>query len=207
MRTKKMAATLAAVLAMMAMGSVLAASAGAAPQWKFNGTTLTGKEDILGAATSSSLTIPGMTTVCEHFLYNMEIENSAGTGKGSITELPLFECHTSSGKCTVEAIGARKLPWPTHLVTASGKQYLFVEGIEVGILYEGPLCALAETEVIVTGTAGGLISNETETATFNSTTFSATGAKLKVGGTAIEWNGVFPTEAFEWHREQAISVG
>lgn len=207
MRTKKLGVILAAALAMLALGSVFTASAGAAPQWKFNGTALTGEEDVLGAAISSSMTIPGQKTICEHFLYNMEIENVSGAGEGEIEELPLFECHTATGACTVEAIEARNLPWNTHLVTVSSNQYLFVEGVEVGILYEGPLCPIAETEMIVKGTAGGLMENTTETATFNASTFTATGASLKVGATAIEWNGVFPTEAFEWHREESLSVG
>lgn len=206
MRTKILGVILAGVLATLALGSVFTASAGAA-QWKFDGTALSGKEDILGAAVSSSMTIPGMTTTCEHFLYNMSIENSGGSGKGTINELPLFECHTSSGVCKVEAIEARDLPWSTHLTTVSGKTYLFIEGVEVGILYGGEMCALDEVELPVTGTAGGLVSNETESATFNSSTFSATGAQLKVGSTPIEWNGVFPTEAFQWHREESISVG
>lgn len=206
MRTLKIKVLVAAVLAMLALGSA-AADAGAAPAWKFDGTSLTGTEDILGAATSSSMTIPGLTTTCEHFLYNMRIENNAGTGEGEITELPLFECHTSSPYCTVEAISAEELPWPTHLTTVAGNPYLFIEGIYVTILYGGEFCALGETEVPVIGTAGGSISNETESATFNASTFSATGAKLKVGGTSIEWNGVFPTEGFEWHREDSISVG
>lgn len=207
MRSKMMRVILAGVLAVVATGAVFTASAGAAPQWKFNGTALTGSEDIVGAAISSSLTIPGMTTTCEHFLYNMDVENVGGTGKGSITEVPLYECHTNTAACTVDAITPRKLPWPTHLTSISSNNYLFVEGIEVGILYGGELCALGEVEVVVKGTAGGLVSNAAETATFNASTFSATGAVLKVGGTAIEWNGVFPTEGFEWHREQAISVG
>jgi hypothetical protein len=207
MRIKKMRLILAGVLATLALGAVFSASASAAPAWKFNGTALTGSEDILGAAVSSSMTIPGLTTTCEHFLYNMKIENSGGTGKGSITELPLFECHTSSPACTVETIGAKNLPWPTHLVNVSTKPYLFVEGVEVGIMYGGEECALGEVEVVVKGTAGGSISNETESATFNAASFTATGAKLKVGATSIEWNGVFPTEGFEWHREQALSVG
>lgn len=207
MRTKMIGVILAAVLATVAFGSVFTAAASATPQWKFNGTALSGKENVLGAAISSSMTIPGMTTTCEHFLYNMGIENASGAGKGEIKELPLFECHTTSGACVVEAIEARALPWHTHLTTVSGKQYLYVEGVNVGILYEGPLCPIAETEMVVKGTAAGLISNETESATFNSATFSATGAQLKVGATAIEWNGVFPTEAFEWHRDESLSVG
>jgi hypothetical protein len=207
MNVRKLRTLVAALLAVLALGSVAAAQAGATPAWKFNGTSLSGKEDILGAATSSSMTIPGMTTTCEHFLYNMKIENSGGTGKGQITELPLFECHTGSSICTVEAIAAEKLPWPTKLMTVSGKPYLFIEGIHVSILYGGEFCALGETEVPISGTAGGLISNETESATFSKTTFTATGAALKAAGTPIEWNGVFPTEAFEWHRSEALSVG
>lgn len=206
MRSRTIKTILACALAMLALGS-LAASANASPSWKFNGTALTGNEDILGAATSSSLTIPGLTTTCEHFLYNMKIENSGGTGQGQINELPLFECHTSTPICTVEAITAEKLPWPVKLMTVSGNPYLFIEGIHVSILYGGEECALGETEVPVTGTAGGSISNATESATFSKATFSATGASLKVGATAIEWNGVFPTEGFEWHRNESLSVG
>lgn len=206
MRKKTIGVIVAGILATLALGSVFTAAASAAPQWQFDGTALSGEEDILGAAVSSSMTIPGMTTTCEHFLYNMQIENSGGLGEGEIDELPLFECHTNTAACTVEAIEARNLPWPTHLMTVSGTPYLFVEGIEVGILYGGEECALGEVEIPVRGTAGGLISNETETATFDASTFSATGAKLKVGATSIEWNGVFPTEAFEWHREESISV-
>jgi hypothetical protein len=207
MRIRTMRMMMAALLAALAIGAVASADAGAAPAWKFEGTALTGKEDILGAAISSSMTIPGMTTTCEHFLYNMKIENSGGTGKGEITELPLFECHTGSGICTVEAIAAEKLPWPTKLMTVGGKPYLWIEGIHVSILYGGEFCALGETEVPIAGTAAGEINNATETATFNASTFSATGASLKAAGTPIEWKGVFPTEAFEWHREDSLSVG
>lgn len=206
MKAKTMRVILAGVLATLALGSVFAASASAAPQWNFSGEPLSGEEDILGAAVSSSMTIPGMTTTCEHFLYNMQIENSGGSGEGEIDELPLFECHTNTAACTVDAIEAQSLPWPTHLMTVSEQPYLFVEGVEVGILYGGEECALGEVEIPVQGTAGGLIDNETESATFNASTFSATGAQLSVGSTPIEWNGVFPTEAFEWHREESISV-
>jgi hypothetical protein len=182
----------------------LAAAASAAPIWKFNGTELTGNETIVGAAISSKLTVPGATTECEHFLYNMKIKNSAGTGTGEITELPLFECK-ASGSCTVESIAAEKLPWPTHLVTIAGKgDYLIVEGVKVGIKYAGALCALSGTLTIVKGTAGGLIENSAQTATFNKASFEATGTSLKVGSTSVEWTGVFPTEGFEVHREQLL---
>lgn len=190
----------------MVVSAFAAASANASPSWKFNGTALSGTESLVGAAVSSSLTVPGMTTTCEHFLYSLSIKNTAGTGQAEVTELPLFECHTSTPVCTVEAIQAEKLPWPAHLTTVAGKNYLFVENVRVSILYGGEECAMGGTLVPVTGTAGGLLDNATESATFNAASFSATGAKLKVGASAIEWNGVFPTEAFQWHRTEALSV-
>lgn len=202
MRSRRYA--VAAVLVVVALASAsMAAAASAAPVWKFNGTELTTNETVVGAAISSKLTIPGATTECEHFLYNMKIKNSLGTGKGEITELPLYECK-ASGACTVESIAAEKLPWPTHLTTVSGKDYLIVEGVKVGIKYAGELCALSGTLTIVKGTAGGLIENSAQTATFNKATFEATGTSLKVGSTSVEWTGVFPTEAFETHREQLL---
>lgn len=205
MRLRKLNTLVLGALVALAMSAVFAAGASAA-QWKFNGTTLSGSETIVGAAVSSSLTVPGMTTTCDHFLYTLSINNSGGTGQGQVQELPLFECHTNTEVCTVEAIAAENLPWSSHLTTVSGKNYLFIEGIRVSILYGGEECALGETVVPVTGTAGGLLDNATESATFNNESFSATGAKLKVGATAIEWKGVFPTEGFEWHRQESLSV-
>jgi hypothetical protein len=192
-----------ALAAVMAMSSIVSAAAGAAPIWKFNGTELSGNETIVGAAISSSLTIPGATTTCAHFLYNMKIKNVAGAGKGEITELPLYEC-TAGSVCTVKAIEAEKLPWQDHLVNVAGKgDYLFIEGIQVTITYSGEKCAIAG-KTRVTGTAGGLIENASQTATFNKATFEATGAVLKVASSAVEWNGLFPTEGFETHREQLL---
>ena len=54
--------------------------------------------------------------------------------------------------------------------------------------------------------AGGLIDNATETATFGPSSFKATGTKLEALGESVEWNGKFPTEAFEWHRGESISA-
>lgn len=193
-----------AVVATVLLSAAFAQIASASPVWKFNGTELSGKETVVGAAISSKLSIPGATTECAHFLYNMKISNSAGTGKGEITELPLYECKTTSGKCTVESIAAEKLPWPTHLTTVSSKEYLVVEDVLVGIVYSGKLCSLAEEIVQVKGTAGGLIENSAQTATFDKATFEATHTELKVGSGSVEWNGLFPTEAFEAHREQAL---
>lgn len=192
--------------ATLALGLVLAASASASPAWKFNGTELSGTETVVGAAIESSMTIPGMTTTCEHFLYNMEIQNSGGTGEGELSEVPLFDCSTTAEACTVEAIEAEELPWSTHLTTIAGKNYLIIEGIHVSILYGGEECAIGGLTVPVEGTAGGEVDNGTESATFNSETFEATGTELTAFGQSIEWNGVFPTEAFEWHREESLGV-
>ena len=188
----------------MALG--VTATANASPAWKFNGSELTGSETILGAATSSSMTIPGVTTECKHFLYNMKISNSGGKGKGEVTELPLFECTTHTAGCTVASIEAKKLPWPTHLASLWGNNYLIVENVDVEVVYGGSLCAYAGIPITVSGSAGGIVENGTETATFDNSTIVATGTGLWVGFTWVEWNGVFPTEAFEAHREQKLEV-
>jgi len=195
-----------AALAALVISAIFAGAAGASPVWKFEGKELTGSETILGAALDSSLTVPGLTTKCENFLYKLTISNSAGTGKGEVTELPLYNCTTNSSACTVSSIKAENLPWASKLSTVSSKNYIIIEGVKVAILYAGVECVLGGTLVTVKGSAGGLIDNTAETATFNATTLSATGTELKALGQKIEWNGVFPTEAFEWHREQAISV-
>jgi hypothetical protein len=195
-----------AVLAVLC--ALFAASASAAPAWKFGEaeTPLSGKEVILGGAYESSMTIPGMTTSCENFLYELSIENSSGTGKGTLTEMPLFNCHTNSKYCGVESAQALELPWSSHLTTVSTTPYVVFEKANVGILYEGEACVLNETLILVTGSAGGSIDNASESATFNAATLKATGTALFASETPIEWKGVFPTEAFQSHREQKISV-
>jgi hypothetical protein len=194
------------LVSVIALTLGVAATAGASPAWKFNGSELSGSETLVGAATSSSMTIPGVTTECEHFLYNMKVSNSAGKGKGEITELPLFECTTQTAHCSVASIEAKGLPWPTHLASAWGNNYLIVENIDVEVVYGGSLCAYAGIPITVSGSAGGLVENSTETATFNNSTIIATGTGLWVGFTWVEWNGVFPTEAFGSHREQTLEV-
>lgn len=206
MNRKSTSIFLRGVFCALALSAVFSASASAAPAWKFNNEALVGKETILGAAIESSLTVPGLTTKCENFLYKLTIENVSGTGKGSVTELPLYNCTTNSKACTVKSITAELLPWAAQLKLITSQNYIVVEGIRVGIIYAGEACAVKGTLVPVKGTAGGLIDNVTETATFNAATFTATGTKLTALGGSVEWNGVFPTEAFEWHREQAISV-
>jgi hypothetical protein len=194
------------VLAALMLSAVFAASSSAAPAWKFEGKALEGKETIVGAAIESSLTIPGLTTKCENFLYKLTVENVSGTGKGSVTELPLYNCTTNTKNCFVESIAAEALPWAVQAKLVSTTNYIVIEGIKVAILYSGELCALDETLAKVTGTAGGRIDNTAETATFDKASFSATGTALKALGSTIEWNGVFPTEAFQTHRLQALTV-
>jgi hypothetical protein len=207
MNRKAISTSLGAALAALAiLSAVFAAGAGAAPAWKFEGKSLEGSETILGAALDSSMTVPGLTTKCENFLYKLTIKNEGGTGKGSVTEVPLFNCTTNSSACTVKTIAAESLPWAAKLMVVSTSNYIVIEGVKVAILYAGAECVLGGTLVTVTGSAGGLIDNVTETATFNSTTLGATGTSLKALGQKIIWNGLFPTEAFEWHREQALSV-
>lgn len=195
------------LVAALLASALFAASASASPNWKFEGKELTGAETVVGAALDSKLTVPGLTTKCANFLYKLKIENSGGTGKGSLTELPLYECTTDSPEvCTVKTITPETLPWASKLTTVSTKNYIVIEGVKVSIVYAGVECVLGGLTVKVTGTAGGLIDNTAETATFNSSSFSATGTKLTALGSSVQWEGVFPTEAFEWHRTQALSV-
>lgn len=194
------------IFAALMLSAVFSASAGAAPAWKFEGKALEGKEVIVGAAIDSSMTIPGLTTKCANFLYKLTIENVGGTGKGSVTELPLYNCTTNSKWCTVETIAAESLPWAAQTKLVTTTNYIVIEGAKVGILYAGEACALDGVLATVTGTAGGRIDNTAETATFDAASFSATGTALKALGSTIEWKGVFPTEAFQAHRLQALTV-
>jgi hypothetical protein len=195
------------VFAALVASMALTASAAAAPAWKFSGEELAGTEVIVGGAEHSSMTLPGLVTDCENFLYRLSISNSAGTGKGSVTELPLYNCTTNSKYCAVKTITAQELPWPSVLKTVTSTPYIVIEAIKVSIQYSGAQCALGGVTAAVKGTAGGRISNETESATFDSASFSATGTKLSALGSSVEWKGFFPTEAFEWNREEVLSVG
>jgi len=202
---RRVARTALLAVAALMLSAVFAGSAMAGPAWKFNGEELKGTETILGGAEKSGLSMWGMTTTCTNFLYEVEIWNTEKTGKGNITELPLYNCYTNS-TCTVEAIEAESFPWPANLTTVSSSNYLVVKGVDVWILYGGWFCPLWGSWVHVTGSAGGLINNTTESATFSPSSFKATGTELRALGESVEWNGTFPTEAFEWHREQALSV-
>lgn len=202
---RRAARALPLVAVALILSAIFAGSATASPVWKFNGEELKGTETILGGAEKSGMTLWGLTTTCDNFLYKVEISNSAGTGKGNITELPLFNCYTNT-TCTVAAIEANSFPWSSELKTVSGSNYLVVKNVNVWILYGGFFCPVWGVWAHVTGSAGGLIDNTTETATFSPSSFEATGTNLEILGESVEWNGTFPTEAFGWHREQAISV-
>ena len=193
------------LIAALMLSAALAGSAVAAPTWKFDGETLEGEETIIGGAEKSGLTITGMKTTCDNFLYEIEIDNSGGAGGGNVNDLPLFNCYTD-GVCTVEGIEPWGFPWNASLSEAGGKDYIVIEGVQVAIYYGNPLCVLYETEVEVEGSAGGAIDNATESATFDNSSSEATGTELEAFGNEVEWEGFFPAEAFEWHREEALGV-
>lgn len=205
MNLKSTRVFLGGLLAAMMLSALFAGSAVAAPQWKFNEKALEGEETIVGGAEKSGLTISGMTTTCANFLYEITIKNSGGVGSGKVTDLPLFNCTTDT-KCTVQSITPSGFPWAANLKEFTGKNYIVIEGIHVSIVYGNPLCAFFETEVEVTGKAGGLIDNATESATFDESSFKATSTKLEAFGTEVKWKGFFPAEAFQWHRQEALTV-
>jgi len=175
------------LIAGLLWGFPLASSAEASPLWHVNGKLLEEPEATLSHATESSLTIPGLTTSCKPFVYKMTISGSTG----SVTSVPLSNCFTNVKACTVASIKAQKLPWSAKLVTVETSNYLVIEGINLAILYAGEECVLSETTVEVTGSAGGLYDNATESVTFSAATISATKTSLKALGAAIDWTGVF----------------
>ena len=205
MNRRSMRTFVGGLLAALVLSAAFAGSAMAGPAWKFDGEELTGTETILGGAEKSGLTAWGFTTTCDNFLYEVEIWNSGGTGKGNVTDLPLFNCYTDSW-CTVEAIEAESFPWPAELVNVSGSNYMKVKEVDVWILYGGWFCPMWGVWAHVTGSAGGLLNNETESAKFSASSFKATGTELKALGASVEWNGFFPAEAFEVRREESLSV-
>jgi len=183
-----------------------ATGAQASPAWFFNGVELESKETTLNHAGEGSLSAFGLTTTCEPFVFLATISNSAGSGKASVTSVPLSNCYTSSPQCEVGAIGAETLPWSAHLTTISGTDYLVVEGVKLAITYAGEECVLGEVLVKYTGTAGGRIDNETESVTFDAASFTATKTALKALGAAATWNGNFTMIATGVHVGQALEV-
>lgn len=192
------------VLAVLAASAFLAAGASAAPAWKFNGKALEGNETVAAGPTVLSMTFAGLTTKCETTFF-MTIFNSSGTAKGNFTGANFANCTTGTA-CSVESAEAEKLPWPLRGVTISSKNYVVLEGVRVGVLYEGEECVIGGLLVKTTGTAGGLFDNTTSSATFDPSTFKATGTALKALSTSVEWNGLFPFKATGFHSGQALTL-
>jgi hypothetical protein len=195
----------AVLLATAALTGAFAANASALA-WKFNGSPLAGSETVLNRAGESGFTIPGLTTSCKPFVFVASVSNPGGAGTASVTEVPLKNCFTNSKSCTVKTISAETLPWAGKLTTVGVSNYLVIQGIKVSILYAGEECALGGVLAVIKGTAGGLIDNETESVTFNSSSFAATKTELKALGAKIEWSGVFTMIATGAHIGESISV-
>jgi hypothetical protein len=208
MRVRRRAARLsiASVLALVLAATFSAVNAGAAI-WEFNGTTLTGEETVLASASKVTLTIPGLTTTCD-MDYDLTIWNApAGAGaKASATGLSFSNCHTDSQSCTVAAIQALGLPWVADPTKVSASIYLVIKGVLIDLLYAGEECVLAEVPIEITGSAGGLIDNATESVIFNSSSFKATGTKLSGLKTTIQLQGIFAMQATGAHSGQSIAV-
>jgi hypothetical protein len=197
---------IAGALAVLVLGSTLAAGASASPVWKFNGTTLTGTEEVVGDAVLSNLTVVGLVTKCKKLHYAMKISNSAGTGKASFNSLSFSTCVTNDEACSVEAIGAEQLPWAGPLATVKTVNYLVLEGVRITAVYAGDLCPVGGFEIEYKGSAGARFDNPTETFAFSLANFSATGTKLSALGEPVEWNGTFSTEATGEHKGDVLTV-
>ncbi len=206
MTARRLNAPLLVALLALIFTAVCAGSANASPVWKFAGSELMGEETIVGDATLSSLTFVGLSNTCKKMHYEMTISNSAGTGKAVLKALSFATCFTSSPECAIKTIGAEKLPWAAHLATVSSSPYIVLEGIKIAIFYAGELCALDGTLAVVTGTAGALYDNTSETFTFSAASFKATKTSLKALSSAVEWQGVFTTEATGAHHGQALTI-
>lgn len=192
-KSRGMAVFLPALLAGLLVVAVAASTAEASPEWHFNSTLLPyqTQETATAEAAEASLTALGMTTTCEPFTFELEVENLlGGPGVGGVTGLPLTNCYTNT-HCTVEAVAAENLPWPVHLTTIGSEHYFVIEGIEILFVYGNPLCVFYETEVLVEGTAGGLIDDSAHTVTFNSTTMATVGAQLQSFSQPIDFKGTF----------------
>lgn len=125
---------------------------------------------------------------------------------GKVTGVPLSNCYTNSKYCPVEWAQASSTPWPVRLTTVAGLDYLVIEAIKIAFMYGGAECALGETEVIVTGSAGGVVNDVTHTVTFSASTFTATATQLKALSSKIEMNGVFDLIATGTNKGLAVTV-
>lgn len=207
MRRRAVSVILLSVFSSLAASAVLASSAAASPAWKLEGAELIGTEMLIGGTTESTWTIPGLTTKCKGIVYQMKIQNKAGTGEGEITYFPMFKCSTNSPVCTVKTIEAQSLPWSAQLKTIGATHYLVIPTLKVGIVYAGEECVLGGVFVAITGSAGGRFEAGTESFVFNAASFSATGTKLKALGSTVEWTTTLSAEAFGPHLGEALAIG
>ncbi len=183
------------------------AGASASPFWEFNGVRLEEEETVLLSSTSVTFTIPGLTTTCE-MDYDLTVWNlpAGGAGHGSATGLSFSNCHTNSPACTVASIQALGLPWVADPVKVSASNYLVIKGVRIDLLYAGEECVLAEIPIEITGSAGGLIDNGTQSVIFNSSSFATTGTKLSALKSTVQLQGTFAIQATGPHNGQSIAV-
>jgi hypothetical protein len=183
----------------------IGASEASALVWSFSGMSLMGQEKIEGKAIDSSFTVPGATTTCKEVALAMTIANGTAGAEGEVTRMPMYEC-TAGSDCAVKSIEAEKLPWHAATTTVGSEPYVVIEGVHIGIVYEGPLCALAGTRVIVKGKAAGRYENALAVLTFDKEAAEAAGTSLKVEKTAISWDAVMPVTAIGMHASEALEL-
>lgn len=190
-------------LAVALLGTAGAPGADAALVSKFNANPLTGTEKIIAKAVDEQFVIPGATIECAHATMVLGVTNRTSFTDAEVEEFLNEGCATGAGsKCHVERFQAKKLPWPAHVVTTIGKDYLVLEDMHIEVRYSGSECALAGEIVTIKGSAGGLIENSTETITFDKATESATGTALKVGASTVEWDALFAAEGLGPHKAE-----
>lgn len=199
---------------MLLRGAILAAlicalfagSAHAKPVWLFNGVELEGQEAVEGDAVLGTFTVSEISVVCKKTHYEMNISNKAKVGQASMNSL-LFTTCTATSPCTIEAIEAEGFPWPSSLGTISGKHYFVLKEVKITVFFGSDAgCVLSETAMPITGSAGALYDNPTETFAFSPASFKATGTKLTALGFEVQWTATFTTEA-EFHNGEALTVG
>jgi hypothetical protein len=184
-----------------------AASAAANPTWQFNGTPLVGSEKVVGDAVLASYEFAGLTTTCKKMHYAMTIFNSAGTGQLELKSLSLTKCVADEEFCFVESSEAEALPWTGHLSTIGGSDYLILKGVKLGLLYGDQNCVIGEFPFAITGSAGALFEDPTESFSFDASTFSTTGTKLVANGSVTLLDAGFTTEATGVHEGESLTVG
>jgi len=192
------------------LSATWASGASAAPAWKFGGVELSEPEAIAGGSTNSALSIPGITTSCKRFPYDMTVFNEASTARGEITEAAPDECSTNT-TCEIESLTAEGFPWKLHGVTLKVESklvnYVVIEGIRISVLYVGDECALDEILVTYTGSAAGKYDSTTGTFTLSAVNSNAAGAQMKALGSSAQFTGVFSTEALGLHSGEVLELG